>query len=347
MPLIAVMLFASSCKEQQTREQLSPMVKCVTVESLERAATITTLPGKVSPRADVNLSFRVAGIVEKVNVKEGDFIKEGQVVATMDSRDYRLQLDATEAEYDAIKAEAERVIAMYKDASVTQNDYDKAVSGLKRITSKLESHRNAYKDTNLKAPFDGYIQKINFDKGEALSAGMPMMSFISSSAPEVTINIPAIDYIRRSELISATATCDLYPNKIFHLKRVGTTHKANLNQLYETKFIIEPQDGLLPSAGMSVMVALSYENHQSSETIIPFNAVVEQDGSSYVWLLKDGKGVRQSIVLGDITSDGMVVVEQGLKAGDQLITAGLSSLKEGAQLRVMPQPTKSNVGNIL
>lgn len=347
IPIVAILLFASSCKEGVKTDKVTPMVKCETVESLDRGSVATILPGKVSAKADVNLSFRVAGVVEKITVKEGDFVKEGQAVATMDSRDYKLQLDATEAEYDAIKAEAERVIAMYKDASVPQNDYDKAVSGLKRITAKLESHRNAYEDTNLKAPFDGYIQSISFDKGEALSAGMPIISFISSSAPEVTINIPASDYIRRSELIGATATSELYPGKVFQLKRVGTTHKANLNQLYETKFIVEPLERVLPSAGMSVMVSLSYENQHRSETIIPFKAVVELDGDTYVWLLVDGKAQKQRVALGDISSSGMVIVEEGLEAGDQLITAGLRTLKGGEQLRAIPQPSESNIGNIL
>lgn len=346
--IIIVSFVACGNNTNKTKVTSAKMVKCEKVLSSNRNLTQRTFPGKMTATTDVNLSFRVAGVIEKINVKEGARVSKNQLVATMDSRDYELQLNATQAEYNAIKGEVERVVALYKEQSVSENDYDKAVNGLKAITSKLNAHKNALEDTKLKAPFDGYVQKINFDKGEAVSAGMPVLSFISSSAPEVKINIPTSEYLIRDELVAASATSTLYPDMVFDLKLIGTTHKSNVNNLYETKFSIETQKGVTFTAGMNLMVTLEYKNGDvTSETAIPFAAVFEIEGKSFVWLIEDGKTVQREVVVGDIRRDGTALVKSGVKEGDMLITAGIRSLKVGQEVKPLPQPTKSNVGNLL
>lgn len=345
--IISLTLF--SCKgEKSVKSESVKMVKCETVVSSQRNSVEREFPGKITASKDVNLSFRVAGVVDKINVVEGQFVRKNQVVAVMDNRDYKLQLEATQAEYNAIKGEVERVIALYNTNSVPANDYEKAVNGLKAITSKLEAHRNALEDTQLKAPFDGYIQKINFDKGEAVSAGMPILTFISSSAPIVKINIPTSDYLMRGDLVEATATIDLYPDMVFALKMIGTTHKANINHLYETRFSIAAQEGVTFTAGMSVMVTFKYKNSTAGEeTIIPFSAIYETKDKSCVWLLKDGKATKREVIVEEITSSGMAIIASGISDGDIIITAGMSSLSEGQEVKPLPQPSKSNIGNIL
>lgn len=324
------------------------MVKCERVILSNRNFEQRTFPGKITASKDVNLSFRVAGVIEGINIKEGQLVRKNEVVATMDSRDYQIQLNATQAEYTAIKAEAERVIALYKEESISENDYDKAVNGLKAITAKLAAHTNALEDTKLKAPFEGYIQKINFNSGEAVSAGMPVIAFISSSTPEVKINIPTSEYIQRNELLAATATIDLYPNMMFALKSLGTTHKANINHLYETRFAIQPLDGVALTPGMNVMVTLNYENkNAANEVEIPFSAVYERGGYSFVWLIERGKATQREVVVTKIKSDGNVLIGAGIKNGDVVITAGLQSLKEGQEVKALPSSSRSNIGNLL
>ncbi|MDR1356481.1 MAG: efflux RND transporter periplasmic adaptor subunit, partial [Tannerellaceae bacterium] len=161
-----------------------------------------TFPGKVKAASDVNLAFRISGPIAKVYVEAGHYVRKGQVLAEMDSRDYALQLDATEAEYKQIRAEAERIMALYEKNGVTPNDYDKAVYGLKQITAKYEAHRNALADVRLCAPFDGYVQKCLFEANETVAAGTPVISMISDGLPEVEIFIPSSCFIRRDSFDS-------------------------------------------------------------------------------------------------------------------------------------------------
>ncbi len=341
------MLLMFSCVGNQQSTESVRKVKCEVAQSASQMSDLSLYPGKVVATKEVNRAFRVAGVVDQILVKEGDYIAEGKTIALMDSRDYKLQLKATEAEYTAIKGEVDRVVQLYAEQSVSTNDYDKAVNGLKQIEAKLESHRNALTDTELKAPFSGYIQKIYFDRGATVSAGMPVISIVSSSAAEVVINIPANEYIKRSELESASAKCELYPDAKFELRHKGTTHKANLNQLYESRFTLYSADGVTLSPGMSVMVSLNYGDVAHGAVSIPFCAVVERDGLSKVWVLESGVASLREVSVSEILRDGRVMIESGIEAGDVVITAGLNSLKEGQSVEPLEQKSNSNVGGIL
>jgi len=158
---VVSVLFSACSKRGNVGADAVRTVKTDTVV-VYNAVRQSLFPGKIYAATEVGLSFRIAGPVAEISVKEGDYVRRGQTLARLDPRDYEIQLSATEAEYKQIKAEADRVIALHSSGSVTDNDCDKAVYGLKQITAKYEAHKNALADTRLVAPFDGYIQKRYF-----------------------------------------------------------------------------------------------------------------------------------------------------------------------------------------
>ena len=206
----AFMVMSASCSHNSKETRRMQTVKIDTVFSVE-GQTPLQFPGKVKAAQDVNLSFRVSGTIGKICVEDGARVRKGQLLAQLDPTDYRIQLEATEAEYQQVKAEAERVMALYKDNGTTPNANDKAVYGLKQITAKYQHHKDQLEYTNLYAPFDGFVQKHLFDEHETVGAGMPVISMISQGAPEVEINLPAAEYFRRTQFIRYHATFDIYP----------------------------------------------------------------------------------------------------------------------------------------
>ena len=149
-----------SCTRQEKGLKKSQTVKIDTVVSADNQ-TILQFPGKVKAAQDISLAFRVSGTIGKIHVKEGMHVREGQLLAELDPSDYQVQLDATKAEFEQIKAEAERVMALYKENGTTPNANDKAVYGLKQITAKFQHHKDQLEYTRLYAPFNGFVQKGN------------------------------------------------------------------------------------------------------------------------------------------------------------------------------------------
>lgn len=337
LPLLALLV---SCGGDGSKEEHARYVRCDTVKLAESSVTQSRFSGRVKAAAEANVAFRVAGQIAKMSVTQGQFVRKGTVIAQLDQNDYRTQLTATEAEYNSIKSEVDRVIELYEKKSVTPNEYDKAVYGLKQITAKLEAHRNTLSYTCLIAPFDGYVQKKLFDIGETVAAGMAVISLISTDSPEIEINIPTADFIRRGDYISAKATIDGFSNRLFDLELVGIGRKANLNQLYATTFRIK--EGAQVAPGMTAMVTIYYRTEGVSSMRIPVTAL---SGDS-VWLLKDGKSVRKEVKVLEIKNNGNALVE-GLADGDLVISSGINNLKEGQAVKALPAKSATNVGGML
>ena len=338
--LLPLLVLFVGCAGGTSKEEHVRYVKCDTVRTVESSVAQSNFSGRVKAASEANVAFRVAGQIARMNVAQGQFVRKGTVVALLDDRDYRTQLAATEAEYSSVKAEVDRVVELYAKKSVTPNEYDKAVYGLKQITAKLEAHRNALSYTRLLAPFDGYVQKKLFDVGETVGAGMAVVSIVSTDNPEIEINMPTADFIRRGEFTEATATIDGFPDRVFGLELIGINQKANLNQLYTTNFRIK--DGSQVTPGMTAMVTIDYKTDGIQLEQIPFNAL---SGDS-VWIQNNSKAIRKAVKVREIKNDGRVLVE-GLTEGDLVISSGINTLKEGQPVRALPAKSLTNAGGVL
>jgi len=346
--LAVLMVIISACSHKKTNEKSVQTVK-VDMVRVYGEKRVSLFPGKVKAASDVNLAFRIGGPVAKVYADAGSFVKKGQLLAEMDSRDYVIQLSATEAEYHRIKAEADRVIALYEKGSVTPNDYDKAVYGLQQITAKYDAHRNALSDTKLVAPFDGYVQKRYFETGETIGAGMPVISMISASLPEVEINIPSTDFIRRDQFESFSCSVDIYPDKTFPLELIGIAQKANLNQLYAVRLKMKERTQQMPSPGMTTMVTVQYQSAKTAWVYVPFSAIFENNGVTSVWVYNESAGTveARAVTLTEILHDGKAVVSKGISEGEMVVTAGVHVLRPGEKVKLLPVVSPANVGGLL
>ena len=346
--LVVLIFIFSACSRATTNEKAIQTVKVDTVR-VYGEKNVSTFPGKVKAASDINLAFRISGPVVKVYVDAGNYVKKGQTLAEMDARDYVIQLSATEAEYNRIKAEADRVVALYEKGSATPNDYDKAVYGLQQITAKYDAHTNALSDTKLVAPFDGFVQKRYFETGETIGAGMPVVSMISASLPEVEINIPSSDFIRRNRFESFSCSVDIYPDVSFPLELIGVAQKANLNQLYTVRLKMKARAQQMPSPGMTTMVTVQYKSTEASYVYVPLSAIFEHNGGSSVWIYNKGTQTveTRAVTPSEIRLDGKVVVSKGLKEGEIVVTAGVRSLQQGEKVKLLPAVSPTNVGGLL
>lgn len=309
-----------------------------------------TYPGRVMAKENINLAFRVSGNIQQIHAKRGAYVKQGELLARLDPTDYRLQLDATEAEYKEIKANAERIIALYKDSSTTAANYDKAVYGLKQITAKYRHHKEQLGYTNLYAPINGYIEDTFFEPHEIVAAGTPILSMIGKGLPEVEINLPASEYIRRDQFNRCECTFNLYPDKKYPLRIISITPKANANQLYTMRLQITDNEDALLSPGMNTTVTIYSTANDRHEMLIPTNALLRKEDVTGVFVfsptehivsLRKVKAIRP-------TGDGkMLITSDEVKPGDIVVSSGTHHIKDGDKVTPIPPCAPSNIGGLL
>ena len=330
--LAAGALCAYGCANRHTGTEQPPVVRidtvgpCTTLPALE-------FPGRVEAADEVGLAFKVSGTLQQLFAEEGDRIVEGQLLARLDPRDYRLQAEAAEAEY-------RRIEALHADSVATSDSYDKARYGLRQIAAKYEHARNQLADTEIRAPFDGYMQRCLFDPPTVVAAGMPVATIV--------INIPASVYVRRRDFEAFEASFDFLPAERIPLRLLSIAPKANANQLYAARLAVPSGIDPAPAPGMNTLVTLRLRTPEDARLGGAAPALFSHEGESSVWLLRPDNTVeRRTVAIERLTNDGTAVVGGGLAAGDRIVTSGVHRLHEGQQVKPRAAASATNIGGML
>ena len=353
MAALAAILCLTLASCSKTKEKTADDVQFVKTAQAKRISDAAELnyPGRTKSSEEVNVAFRVSGPIQRIYVKEGQYVSKGQLIAQMDPRDYEVQLSATQAEYEQIKADAERVIALYKEDGTTASNYDRARFGLQQSTEKLAHHKNQLADTRLYAPISGYIQRKMHESGETVSAGMPVISMFNAGDVEIEVFVPASDYARQSDLLSATCSFEVTPGKEYPLEVVRVSKEANATQLYAARLRIKGDyDHQKITPGMSTMVYVSYQApNEVNGVTVPTSAIDRKDGQTAVFVLDTNTGTvkRRTVEVGRIDLSGNIQVLNGLKPEEKVVCAGVRYLTDGQHVKELPRTSKANVGGLL
>ena len=341
-------LFAGCGSKPQKAEE----VKCVNVIVARDANELPPLSftGQTHASEEVNVAFRVSGPILCVLAAEGDYVHKGQVLAEMDPRDYAVQLTATEAEYEQVKADAERVMALYSEQNTTAQNYDRARYGLEQITQKLNNHRNQLADTKLRSPLTGYVKKRLHESGETVAAGMPIMSLSSAGDVEVEINLPAADFVNLDKYTGFYCTFNITGDQEYPLQVVRTGKETNANQLYCVRLKIRGNyDRKKITPGMTTMVYAKREAEPTGNIIVPASAIAGSDSQACVFVFDTESGTVHSrnVVVKFVNPDGTVTISNGLKVGERVVSTGVHHVSDGQKVEVLKAPAESNVGGLL
>ena len=349
-PVAAALLLAlASCGGQTATVANLQSVKVDTVRTVGQQQTFQ-YPGRVKAAQDVSLAFRVSGTLQRICVEDGATVRQGQLLAQLDPTDYQVQLDATQAEYDQIKAEAERIMALYADNGVSANDNDKAVYGLRQITAKLQHHQDELAYTQLTAPFSGTVQSHLFEEHETVGAGMPVITMVGAGLPEVEISLPAADYTQRGRFDTFHCTFNVYPGQTYPLRLISISPKANANQLYTMRLQVQTEGRPAPAPGMNTMVTIACKADAAAPLAVAATAIVERDGQTCVFVYDpaDGTAHLQAVDLIALMSDGTAMLSgASLRQGQVVVSSGTRYIDDGDRVQPLPTPSDSNVGGLL
>jgi RND family efflux transporter MFP subunit len=345
--LFSLVLLAGCAGNNNGQTEIIRKVKIEPVQQAD-SLVVRSYSGMVNEANEVNLAFRVAGPIQKIMVKEGDYVRAGQVVAQMDTRDYKVQLAAAQAQYEQVKAEADRVIELHNRKSVAGNDYDKAVSGLKMVEAQLKNAKDQLNDTRLTAPVSGYIQKVNFLENELVDAGMPVASLIDVGHYQVEVEIPVELYVDRENIISFLGLQPAVTAEEFPLQLLSYSRKASNNQLYKVQLRINPASQPKLAPGMDIQVNIVRKNPAGAQSCVPLNALFNEGGKTYVWVYQsNGTVQKREVVTGQLTGDGRIRISGGLDVNEQVVVAGVNQLNENEQVEPLEPVAETNVGGLL
>ena len=346
--LFLIIFIFTACKKDAEEEIIRP-VKIQEINSIQDENFNIDFPAQISPTQKTVLAFKYAGKIKSINFESGDFVKKGQVIATIDDSDYKVNLEAFSKKYEAAKAVAQnaevqfsRAEKLYKGGALAKKDYDNAVmqknvaiSTFKEASAGLENARNTLNDTKIIAPYDGYIDKKIVEVGAIVPEGGPVISFISNDITDISVNasLKDIEYIKNASDINFK---DNSTEKIYTLKVKSIAQNPDsINLTYPVTFTflnLEKDEKFL--SGQTGTVTISVKNNENPEILIPLNALFEDNGSN-VYLFKNGIAVKTAVEIGELRETNKISIVKGLKTGDKVIVAGVSKLVDGDRVKLL------------
>lgn len=314
------------------------------------STNVITHSGIVREAHTISLGFKTAGQIKRIHVREGDYVRRGTLLAELDNADYRLGVKGLQIQYDQLEDEVARMKQLFEQKSISANDYEKAVAGLRQLGVQLQVNKNKLGYTKLYAPSDGYVQSVNFSPAEMVNAGTPLFTLLDVSHMEVVVDIPVDEYRQRgsfSRFYCKVAGVD----EEFPMKLLSIAPKADGNQLYQLSLIFTEQPDKRITAGMNAEIGIVMADERSmSGFAVPLCAVFSDNDRNEpcVWVFGvDSTVSKRPVVLGGTDAEGRAVVIKGLTGSEHIVRAGVHVLQEGERVRVIGKSTKTNVGELL
>ncbi len=346
--LICILVLTTSCTERPTAEEELQPVKTTSPE-VRHPVVSHNYPVSLEARKEARLSFRIPGPISRMFVEEGDYFRQGDLLAALDPRDYQIQLDAAEDQYNMVKSTTERITALHDKGRVSEDEYEKAVATLSQVESKLRVHQNAMEDTRLIAPFDGQVVKTFFSEQEVVDAGMPVISVADPGEYQIVAHLAAETYLRHEAYHDFYLISAHYPDRRFPLELRTVISQANTNGLYPAFFDIRSEADAVLLPGMNAELVIEYREQAEVLFSLPAPAVFEQGEHNMVWVIdpEEQRVYGRAVELIRIESSGNALVKGDLQPEDIIVSAGVHSVEEGQQVEPLPEAAETNIGNMM
>lgn len=307
-------------------------------------------PALVKESNETGLGFKTAGQISQVYVKEGDYVRQGQLLAALDASDYQIAVNATQVQYDQMKSEFGRITKLFQNKGMSENEYEKAKAGLEQLETQLQANKNKLSYTRLYAPVNGYIQSVNFSKAEMVDAGTQVFSILDDNGMQVEFDVPVSESGNVNSSTHYRLICNGNESSI-PVRFISKSPKADGNQLYTVKLGIDgkQKEGLTP--GMNATVAISFSDidaPQKEGYNLPLRSVVNKDGKTSVWVLTPDTTVAlREVNFNGVDNNGMAIIISGINAADRVVAAGVNSLHDGEKVMVIEDASETNVGGLM
>ncbi len=348
------LLLLTACQPQEViQEQRLRSVKYQTIKAGVNGSS-RIFPGLAKASTEADLSFRVPGTLISLPVKIGDHVKRGQTIAKLDPSQFQLQVQQAQAtlaqataNWRNARAAYERVKGLYENNNASRHDLDAARaladSSLAQVNAAkkaLELAQLNISYTHLKAKTDCYIAAVYVSSNEFVSSGQNIVNVVCGSSLDVDVAVPGNYIAAIRHAMPVTITFSIFPGKIFPAKvtEVGVATIGGGTTFPVTVTLNKQQPGLRP--GLDAEVTFHFtENPRNITTIIPAFAVTEDENGRFVYLVEPdntnatGTIKRQSVTVGELRDTGLEIID-GLTIGDKVVTAGVTVIRDGLQVKL-------------
>ena len=347
--------------------------------------------GDIAPNAQVTIFSKVQGWVGKINVREGDLVKTGQVLVTLDSREAEAAVAQAQASLEAGRARLKQVQATSEETvqsqiqqtkanmelaqadlkraqelqeknfiarqqldearmkyNVAKANYDLALNSIRQKTwendialaeaqvnqakATLEFNKAQLANLIILSPMNGGITKRYVDPGTMVKDTTPILTLMDFTEMKMVVNVIEREfiYLQKGQPVKITVTA--FPDRVFTGRIEVITPALELQSRTAEIQISIPNPGFVLKPGMFGRAEVILRSNPQA-VLVPIQSLFTEVDKDFVFVLKENKTFRRAVRKG-VVRDTVVEILQGVSPGEQVVTAGHLSLKDGTQVRL-------------
>jgi membrane fusion protein (multidrug efflux system) len=297
--------------------------------------------GTMAAVQGVNVSADLPGTVDRIGFDSGKSVREGEVLALLDTRQEQAQLAAAEAQKELARLNFERMNGLLNERVISRAEFDRATADQRQADARVGEIRAAIERKTIRAPFSGILGIRHVNLGQYLSGGDALVSLQSLNPIYVNFGVPQqsageMRIGRSVRIIAGDLAGTDFNGRITAIDSIVNETTRNV-QVQAT--LANPGGKLRPGMFVQTEVILGAA---SAVVSLPASAISYAPYGDSVFVVTDLKnaggqtyrGVRQQFVkLGSARGDQIVIVS-GVKAGEEVVTSGVFKLRNGAAVLV-------------
>ncbi|HTL57097.1 MAG TPA: efflux RND transporter periplasmic adaptor subunit [Candidatus Limnocylindrales bacterium] len=350
LTFLGAVLALGGCGKPVARPPEKALVRTAVVRPMDslRSDGEASYLAQVKFDHETDLSFKVGGILVSVGPAtgsdwdEGTPVKAGTVLAELKQADFTNALNSARARADLASKTLERFRRLRATDAISQQELDSTEADWRTAQSQLDQAEQNLRDSRLLVPKDGVVLMRYVNSRVTVAPGQRVLRFADTSLMSVELGLP-------DRLIARLTPGKEVPVEVSGLEGLPPFHgrvsevgvaASTEGRLFRVVIKVPNPDGLLRS-GMTARIHVGDTPGQKTDTVcVPLSALVtlvpsgRSAGSRLgVFVAQDGKAVTRAVKTGDILNSSILITD-GLRAGEQVVTSGASFLYDGAPIEV-------------
>lgn len=324
----------SGCHSKNPDTPPAPIKVRVMLADSANSSVDKTYIGEVEEGLSISLSFPSGGKVEKVYVHEGDRVRTGQLLATVNTENAENAYLAAKASLEQAEDAYNRLKKVYDQGSLPEVKFVEIKTALEKARSLEKIAKKQLQECSLRSPINGVVGRCNAKAGAALLPEEPALTVLDVDNVSVSFSVPEGEISAVSVGDEASVVVSALDNRRLQGRVSERSMSASpISHSYKVKIHFPNRDNdLLP--GMVCKVHLTQSG--SRKIVIPAKCVQTRPEGLSVWVFEDGMAVRRAITSSGFSSSG-VIVDDGLDSDDTIIISGYQKLYTNARCEIDKQ----------
>jgi len=291
-----------------------------------------SLVGSLTAYAEVEISSEIQGTVTSVKSKLGQKVSKNTVIATIDDRIKKLNVNSAKIDLDKKQKDYERYKNLFTGESATEQELDNSRVDYENAVIKLEQAHKELSDATIVSPSDGIITEKHIEAGTHVNVGSPIVSIVNISKLKVKLSVSESNIYQLNVGDKTEITTSVYPGVTFNGNISFISPKGDDSHNYQVEIVITNSDKHPLKAGTFVKTEITLPS-KGKRLYIPRETLQGSISDSKVYLVKGDRAILQPVTIGSSNND-FLEITSGLQEGDVVIASGFVNLEDGKAIKV-------------